>query len=210
VPTGNFGDIFAGYVAMQMGAPIQRLVLATNENDILSRFFRDGVYEKGQVQPTLSPSMDIQVASNFERYLYYRLDQDPERVRGAMARFAREGRLDVPGADPGFVAGCGTRADTLAAIREYWTRFRYLPDPHTAVGLHVAQEYLCERFPMVCLATAHPAKFGEAVTEALGENLAHHEMIDALEGRETRCVVLPATKDAVQAHIEQTLAAVST
>jgi threonine synthase len=207
VPTGNFGDIFAGYVALRLGAPIRRLILATNENDILVRFFDTGIYELGLVHETLSPSMDIQVASNFERYLFYRLNQDPERVQNAMAQFRRDGRLAIQGTDPLFAAGRGNRQETLAAIRGYYQRYGYLLDPHTAVGVAVAERFLDPACPTVCLATAHPAKFGGAIREALGQDVARHPAIDALAGLPTRCVVLPATRQDVGDFIAGTLAA---
>ncbi len=206
VPTGNFGDIFAGWLAWRMGAPIRRLVLATNENDILARFFRTGVYARGEVRHTLSPSMDIQVASNFERYLFYRVGQDPAAVRELIDRFTRTGRLKLPGADPVFAAGSADRNATLEAIRRYWRRWHFLPDPHTAVGLAVAESFLDPETPMICLATAHPAKFPEAIRDALGDEVAAtHERTGALFGRPTRCVVLPATREDVERFIAQTL-----
>ena len=207
VPTGNFGDIFAGYIARRMGAPISRLVLATNRNDILARFFSTGVYERGQVQATLSPSMDIQVASNFERYLYYRVGEQADRVKELMAEFAEGGRFQLEGRDTAFVAGRATRADTLAAIRRYYREHGYLADPHTAVGIAVAERFLLPDTPTICLATAHPAKFGGAVKEAVGEDVAHHGRIAALFGKKSRCVVLPAAKEAVQAFIADKSAA---
>lgn len=197
VPTGNFGDIFAGYVAWRMGLPIDKLVLATNENDILSRYFTTGVYSRGAVVPTLSPSMDIQVASNFERYLYHRAGDNPAAVRDGMEAFRATGVLETPvpaGApvDPLFLAGSGDTAATLAAIRDFWTRHRYLLDPHTAVGASVALRNLSDAAPMICLATAHPAKFGGAVESAIGEDIARHPSIDALKGRPARQSHLPA------------------
>jgi len=196
VPTGNFGDIFAGYVAARMGVPIGKLVLATNENDILTRFFTTGEYGLGQVVPTLSPSMDIQVASNFERYLYYRLGESSATVREQMAAFAGGEAIRVPlddsVMDPLFVAGTGTTAMTLEAIKRCHDDHGYLLDPHTAVGYSIAHEHLSDEQPMVCLATAHPAKFGGAITQAVGEDLAHHPQLDALAERETRCDDLAA------------------
>ena len=207
VPTGNFGDIFAGYVAQRMGAPIRRLILATNENDILSRFFTTGEYGQGAVHPTLSPSMDIQVASNFERYLYYRVGEDPARVRELMAEFARTGRFQLPGADPLIVAGRGDTAMTLDAIRRYWREHHYLLDPHTAVGVAVAERLADAAVPTLCLATAHPAKFPDAIRQALGEDLARHPTLEALKSLPVRCVTLAPTCAALAAHIRATLAA---
>ncbi|MBT3375744.1 MAG: threonine synthase [Lentisphaerae bacterium] len=206
VPTGNFGDIFAGYVARRMGAPISRLILATNENDILARFFNTGVYQRGTVEPTLSPSMDIQVASNFERYLYYRVGCDGANVRALMSTFQETGRFELERGDSGFVAGRGTTADTLATIRKYHQEYGYLLDPHTAVGVAIGERFLSGSEPTVCLATAHPAKFGAAITEAVGEDIARHPIIDGLLDLPTRCVVLPAEKDAVQTFMRETLA----
>lgn len=207
VPTGNFGDIFAGYIALRMGAPIRRLVLATNENDILARFFATGEYSLGPVVPTLSPSMDIQVASNFERYLYYRAGEDPARLRGWMADFARDRCLRVPGHDPLFAAGCGDTAATLEAIRRCHAAHGYILDPHTAVGVAVAERFPLADAPTVCLATAHPAKFGDAICQALGQDLAHHPALDALLALPTRCAVLRPEKAALEQFIADTLAA---
>jgi len=208
VPTGNFGDIFAGYIAHRMGLPVDKLVLATNENDILARFFTTGVYAAGSVHATLSPSMDIQVASNFERYLYYVAGCDPARLRDWMTRFKETGELrpDEPG-DPVFVGGSGNTAQTLATIRTFWDDYHYLLDPHTAVGVVVANRFLAPDAPMICLATAHPAKFGEAVLKATAEDLAHHPLLDALADQPTRCTRLPADVKAVGTFVEQAIGA---
>ncbi|NLF22614.1 MAG: threonine synthase [Lentisphaerae bacterium] len=210
VPTGNFGDIFAGYMAWRMGLPIDRLILATNENDILARCFASGVYRVGEVAATLSPSMDIQVASNFERYLYYRAEGDAALVRGWMETFRRTSALaltanQAPLDDPVMVAGSGDTASTLATIREIWVRHHYLLDPHTAVGVHVARQRSDRSVPTICLATAHPAKFGEAIRQATGDDLAHHPLLDELADRPTRCTQLPASRGAVAAYLETAL-----
>ena len=181
VPTGNFGDIFAGYVALRMGAPIRRLILATNENDILARFFNTGAYQCGDVYPTTSPSMDIQIASNFERYLYYRMGEDATAVRRLMQEFAVNGRIQVAGQEPAIAAGRGTVAETAATIRKYYREFGYLLDPHTAVGVTVAERHLSADTPTLCLATAHPAKFKDAIVQALGADVARHPALDALD-----------------------------
>jgi threonine synthase len=196
VPTGNFGDIFAGYVAYRMGLPIEKLVLATNENDILSRYFRTGVYSLGVVAPTLSPSMDIQVASNFERYLYDLSGKDPAKVRAWMAAFKKAGTLtpDKPPMDC-FEAGRGNTEDTLTTIRAFWETYSYLLDPHSAVGVAVGLAHLSDAgAPMICLATAHPAKFRKAILQATGLDLAHHPIIDALNNLPTRVQVVPAER----------------
>lgn len=207
VPTGNFGDIFAGYVAWRMGLPVSRLILATNENDILSRFFRHDDYSLAGVVPTLSPSMDIQVASNFERYLYYRVGEDADALRKLMDVFAEKGALPShmipPDASGVICAGTGDTDATLQTIRDTYREHAYLLDPHTAVGVGVAEEFLADDEPVICLATAHPAKFPEAISDATGEDLAHHPLIDALGDRETRFSVLPAEESAVRGFVAE-------
>ena len=209
VPTGNFGDVFAGYVAYRMGLPIHRLVVATNENDILARCFQTGVYKRGAVAATLSPSMDIQIASNFERYLYYLVGEDPAAVRRLMDQFKATGEIDLtdngaPIDDPVFRAGRGTTDDTLAAIRGMWERHGYLMDPHTAVGVSVGRRFAAEDpTPMICLSTAHPAKFGAAIERAVGKDIASHPLIDALKGAETRVTRLPADAAVVGEFVAQ-------
>jgi len=209
VPTGNFGDILAGWYARRIGLPISRLVLATNENDILARFFSSGVYSLGELHETLSPAMDIQVASNFERYLYYKLGCDGERVRAVMDEFARAGSLRIErGAegvvDPAFATGAGSVEDCLATIRKYHQRYDYLLDPHSAVGVAVAERVCLAGGggePVLALATAHPAKFPEAIKKATGEDLARHPAIDALAGLPTRCKVVANDAEAVRRFI---------
>lgn len=203
VPTGNFGDIFAGYMAYRMGLPIDKLVLATNENDILARYFNTGTYSLGPVEPTLSPSMDIQVASNFERYLYY-LAADvsdapaSQALKAWMDGFKKSGSLTTNIKDHAcFVAGRGDTAQTLATIKKYWEQYGYLLDPHTAVGVAVAEQFKKPDVPMICLATAHPAKFSEAILRATGKDLAHHPILDAIMQLPTRLDVVPANKDVI-------------
>ncbi len=206
VPTGNFGNIFAGYLARRMGAPIERLVLAANRNDILARFFRTGRYERQGVAPTYSPSMDIEVASNFERYLYYREGRDSAKVEALMAAFARTGSLDLPNAaeDEVIAAGSCDQDRTLQTIRRYFETYSYLPDPHTAVGLEVGERFALEDTPTLCMATAHPAKFSDAVGKALGpEHVPSHPQLKALEEMPTRREVLAAETEAVQDYIRR-------
>jgi len=211
VPTGNFGDIFAGYVARQMGLPVDKLVLATNENDILTRYFNTGEYTLGDVAPTLSPSMDIQVASNFERYLYYLSGQDPAKLRQWMSTLKSKGTLtiDPVQCDDSFVAGRGDTEMTIATIKEYWKEYAYLLDPHTAVGVAVASQFMVEDVPMIALATAHPAKFGDAIKRATGENIAHHELIDALAGLPTRKEIVAADRDVIADFVSRKIDAAS-
>lgn len=208
IPTGNFGDIFAGYVAAKMGLPISRLVLATNENDILSRFFNTGIYSSDAVHATISPSMDIQVASNFERYLYYRMGADPVALTQLMKQFDTDKKITVAPLASGKIdnlicAGSGNTAQTLATIKEFQARYGYLLDPHTAVGVHVAKPYVTPASPMICLATAHPAKFGQAILEATGQDLAHHPILEALRDLPTRCTVLPNSVSDIRQHLEK-------
>ncbi len=209
VPTGNFGDVLAGWYAMQMGLPIRQLGLATNENDILSRFFNSGLYTSGPVAVTLSPAMDIQVASNFERYLFYRAGRDANRLRGLMDAFGATGMLAIEPGDDGlvdgaFFAGVGDTAASLSAIRKYHERYGYLLDPHTAVGVCVAESAGLAGDPMVCLSTAHPAKFPDAIEQATGKKgLARHAALDALAGLPTRCAKLPNDPEAVRNFIIQ-------
>jgi len=196
VPTGNFGDVFAGYLAARMGFPIGKLVVATNENDILARFFTTGVYAATDVVSTISPSMDIQVASNFERYLFYCLGADGAQVSHLMTSFRSERRFALaatapPGEPPWLAAGTADRTATLSTIAAVYNRTGYLLDPHSAVGHHVAQDWLTPDEPMICLATAHPAKFPDAIQAALGRDLAHHPILDALEGLPARCTEIP-------------------
>ena len=218
VPTGNFGNILAGWYAVQMGAPISQLVLATNENDILARFFNSGHYTIGDVHQTLAPAMDIQVASNFERYLYYKVDRDADRLADLMTEFARTGMLhiapDLPGqADRLFEAAPASRADILAAILRCYERYGYTIDPHTSCGFSVVGSLvpagaggggIDEGEATICIATAHPSKFPAAIEEATGQDLpgAHHPAIDALAEMPTRCSDLPNDAEAVRKFIK--------
>jgi len=202
VPTGNFGDILAGYYAYRMGLPISKLILATNENDILTRFFNQGLYTRAPVVSTLSPSMDIQIASNFERYLYYKKNEDGDALNQTMKEFAETGEIKIPVGDGGtvdelFVAGVGTTEDTLKIIQSYHQKYGYILDPHTAVGVHVGSQCQATDEPLVCLATAHPSKFPAAIKEAIGRDV-RHEITDAVMNAPTRCEELPAEEEAVQ------------
>eukprot|EP01132_Coremiostelium_polycephalum_P005190 gene5190-6461_t len=175
VPTGNFGDILAGYYAKRMGLPIDRLVVSTNENDILDRFFKTGKYVKsdGDVIATCTPSMDIKIASNFERYLYYLCDEDSTSLLAMMDSFKTRGQIIATPEQhqrsqlqEGWVSSCVSQSETVDTIREYWTKFNYLIDPHTAVGIAGSKPYHSpdgSTGAMICLATAHPAKFGDTV-----------------------------------------------
>lgn len=209
VPTGNFGDVLAGWYAAQMGLPISKLILATNQNDILSVFFNTGVYRAGVAVQTLSPSMDIQVASNFERYLYYRAGSDSAALRKLMADFAITGQLAVKpgpnGVDPLFAAGSADQAGILETIAKFHRDYNYLLDPHTAVGVNVAQRLAAPGDPLVCISTAHPAKFPAAIKMATGKDLAHHPCLDALANLPTRVQAVDNDPNQVRSFMAGTL-----
>ncbi len=172
VPTGNFGNVLAGWMLRRMGVPIRRFRVATNQNDILWRFFTTGQYRVGAVLPSLAPSMDIQVASNFERFLYYLLDSDPARVRAAMDEFKTTGLWRSPqgaSAWPEFSASRCTDAEIPGIIGRVHREFGYIVDPHTACGFKDSD---CAE-PSVILATASPAKFPETIRQATGVTPTH-------------------------------------
>jgi threonine synthase len=206
VPTGNFGDIFAGHVARMMGLPVDELIIATNQNDILDRFVRNADYSSGAVHSTITPAMDIQVSSNFERYLYYLVGQESQRVAQLMAEFAATGRLTVTPEEhqrvvADFTSHAVDQETTLATIARYHRDYAYTLDPHTAVGVAAAERSGGDA--IVCLATAHPAKFGEAVVSATGCEPQLPPVYADLMERETRLVTLPATAQAVRQLIEE-------
>ena len=199
VPTGNFGNVFAAYLAQRMGFPIDKLIVATNENDILARFFATGEYAVGEVHQTVSPAMDIQVASNFERFLYYYFDEDSGRLSSFMSDFAATGCASLDGAPETklFAAVAINQHQTLAAMRDIKTRFGYVLDPHTAVGVAAAQQLCGTEEPVLCIATAHPAKFPEAVEQAT-DIVPTHPSLDALSGLAQRKQSLDADLPAVK------------
>jgi len=206
VPTGNFGNVFAGYAAMRMGLPVAQLVVATNVNDILHRTLSSGRYEVRGVSPTSSPSMDIQVSSNFERLLFEAEDRDPGPVRRLMSGLAQSGAFDLAEAAHGaigraFRSGVASEAETFDAIRRTRDRTGLVIDPHTAVGVAVAEGRLGPS-PMVTLATAHPAKFPDAVQAACGVRPALPDWAGHVMHAEERYEVLPADLAAVEAAIE--------
>lgn len=209
VPTGNFGDIFAGLVAKRLlpQGCINRLILATNENDILTRFVNQGDYSiTGEVVPTSSPSMDIQIASNFERYLYYLRDEKGARVKEDMEGFAKTGTLDLSELKDrvagDFVSRSVSEDETIETIAGFYKDQDYLLDPHTAVGVRAALELRDAERPVVCLATAHPAKFGEAVKKAIGRDPELPPSLAALQDRESRCEVLDADTDLIKRYVQ--------
>ena len=206
VPTGNFGDIFAGYVAKKMGLPIDRLVIATNDNDILARTLKTGRYEMQGVMATTSPSMDIQISSNFERLLFEAYGRDPSAVRSSMASLKQSGAFEIkPEALKAikreFRAGRATQEQVAETIRETLEATGYLLDPHTATGVFVAQKNARPGSPMVTLATAHPAKFPAAVKSACGIDPALPSWLADLMHREERFDTLDAELKAVETFI---------
>ncbi len=215
VPSGNFGNVCAGHVARMMGLPIEQLVVATNENDVLDEFFRTGVYRvraSADTHETSSPSMDISKASNFERFVFDLLGRDGERTRALFGdALAQGGRFDLS-ADPafaqvapryGFVSGKSTHADRLATIRHTFERFGVMIDPHTADALKVARGYLQAGVPMIVLETALPIKFAQTIVEALGREPDRPARFQGLEQLPRRVTLMIPDAIAVQAYISQ-------
>ena len=206
VPTGNFGDIFAGYMAKRMGLPVSKLILATNENNILSRFVQGGDYSVGSVVETLSPSMDIQIASNFERYLFYLLDEDSEALCGLMESFATSNSLQFDGqlqakVHEDFATLTVDTDATLEQIRTFHHSTGYILDPHTAVGVMAGKELSDPDIPVICLATAHPAKFGAAVQQAIGSDPVMPPSLIGIDQKERRCDLIDADTEQIKAYL---------
>lgn len=208
VPTGNFGNVYAGYVAQSMGLPVERLVVATNKNDILYRFFATGRMKMEGVSPTLSPSMDIQVSSNFERVLFDVFGRQGQAVGQTMQHFREKGPFhleehSMQDLRKVFASGRMDDAETLAVMRRFYKQHNYILDPHTAVGVGVAEKYR-EKYKdsvIVSLATAHPAKFPAAVKEAIGIEPELPEPLADLYERKERCETLPADAEKVKAFV---------
>jgi len=211
VPSGNFGNIYAGHIARSMGLPIRRLILATNENDVLHEFFRTGHYRvrpPQEVRQTSSPSMDISKASNFERFVWDLLGRDGAAVAKLWQRLAEDGEFDLSAtpyyarlADSGFVSGSSTHADRIATIRRIYKEHGQIIDPHTADGIKVGLEQREAGVPLVCLETALPAKFGETIQEALGREPEVPASLADLMRRPQRFSVMDPEADAVRAFI---------
>jgi len=202
VPSGNFGNVLAGHIARMMGLPIHRLVVATNENDVLDEFFRTGRYRAraaAETHETSSPSMDISKASNFERFVFDLLDRDGPRVAALWRSLDTTGQFDLS-ADPafaripgfGFVSGRSRHADRLETIRRIDREHGLIVDTHTADGLFVAQQHRDAGVPMVCLETALPVKFAETIREALGRDPSRPPGFEGLEDLGQRYTVMPA------------------
>ncbi len=208
VPTGNFGDIFAGYIAKRMGLPIKELILATNQNDILTRFVQTGTYSIGKVSPSISPSMDIQIASNFERYLYYLLGENPERVQQAMDEFSQDGSISVSEQElkrvqQEFTACTVSEAQTLETITDFYRLTSYVLDPHTAVGVHAGKTLCKGDAPLICLSTAHPSKFEAPVQSACGIIPRQPESLVGIESRPKRCEKIAASTELIKKFISE-------
>ena len=213
VPSGNFGNVCAGHVARMMGLPIAKLVVATNENDVLDEFFRTGVYRvraSCDTHETSSPSMDISKASNFERFVFDLLGRDGEQTRSLFHdELGQHGRFDLS-ADAafqtaaqryGFASGKSTHADRLATIRDTFRRFGDMIDTHTADGVKVAREHLQPGVPMIVLETALPIKFAETIEEALGQPPLRPARFEGIEALPKRVSVLPADTAAIKRYM---------
>lgn len=199
VPTGNFGNVFAGWLVHQMGLPVDRFVVATNQNDILYRLFNTGEYRPDSVRPSHAPSMDIQVASNFERFLYYHNEKDAKATRAQMEQFEKEGSIQIANFNSSnFAATRSSDEDILRHIREVKEKYDYVVDPHTACAF----QDLDLSSTHVILATAHPAKFPEVIEQAIGER-PQHPALERLRQREQVRYPVEASAAAVRAFLEE-------
>jgi threonine synthase len=186
---------------------INKLILATNENDILCRFVNSGDYSLAEVKQTTSPSMDIQAASNFERYLYYLYDEEPSRVKEAMKRFHQEGRLALDGylehIRRDFLTASVSEKEVLETIALFFSKHDYTLDPHTAVGVRAALNVRKQGVPVVCLATAHPAKFGSTVEQAIKGPVKLPPALAAIMDKDCRCEFIEANTKKIMAYVEE-------
>jgi threonine synthase len=216
VPSGNFGNICAGHIARMMGLPIDKLVVATNENDVLDEFFRTGIYrvrKSAETYHTTSPSMDISKASNFERFVFDLLGHDAERVRALFTKVETHGGFDLsgkPGSDGdefkkvaqyGFLSGKSTHTDRVQTIRDVHAKYGVTIDTHTADGVKVARQFVTPGVPMIVLETALPAKFNETIREALGHDAERPAGFENIEALPQRFEVMPADVAQVKAFI---------
>jgi threonine synthase len=211
VPSGNFGNICAGHIARMMGLPIARLVLATNENDVLDEFYRTGVYRPrgaADTYVTSSPSMDISKASNFERFVFDLVGRDPAVVKDLWSRVDAGGSFDLRDTpymarlpEFHFASGKSTHADRLVTIRDVWNTHGIMIDTHTADAVKVAREHLMDGVPMVVLETAQPVKFAETIQEALGCDPVRPKALDGIEALPQRVEIMEADATAVKALI---------
>ncbi len=208
VPTGNFGNILAAWAASRIGIPVEKLIIGSNRNDILTRFFQNNDMSVQGVQPSLSPSMDIQVSSNFERLLFELQGRDATATSATMRNFRNSGRLSVgPGvwqkASSQFKALSLSDDATIDAIRAWKERAGYLADPHTVIGIEAARAYAEQGVPTVAMATAHPAKFPDAMERATGVRPALPEHLADLFEREERFDTLPNDQGQIQSYVRR-------
>lgn len=198
VPTGNFGNVFAGWMVHQMGLPVDRFVVSTNQNDILYRLFTTGEYSTGKVQPSHAPSMDIQVASNFERFLYYHNEKNASSTQKQMEQFRKDGSIKIPNFNASnFTASRSTDEDIVANIQRIKETYDYVVDPHTACGF----QDIDPDHTHIVLATAHPAKFPDIITKAIGE-CPKEAALDALKKKKPVTYPVEANADAVRAFLK--------
>ncbi len=210
VPTGNFGNVLAGYVAKKMGLPIKKLIIGSNRNDILTRFFESGCMERRDVQTTLSPSMDIGISSNFERYLFELVDHDSDRLHGLMQKFQWEGKFDVDQdmlnrARQDFSAYRLNDEDTKKDIKATYKATGEIIDPHSIIGVSAARKEGFREAPIVVLATAHPAKFPDAIHSALGVEPPLPDELSYILTLDERCKNLPNDASALMKFVESNL-----
>jgi threonine synthase len=213
VPSGNFGNVCAGHVARMMGLPVARLIVATNENDVLDEFFRTGRYRVRPAQDvvqTTSPSMDISKASNFERFVYDLVGRDPRMVAELWAHIDRGGEFDLAATpyfarvpDFGFVSGRSSHADRLATIRRVYERYGVIVDTHTADGIKAGLEHRDATVPLICLETAQPAKFAETIREALGRDPERPAAFAAIERKPLRFDTMDPDPVAIKRYIAE-------
>ncbi len=213
VPTGNFGNVLAGHVARTMGLPVRKLVVATNENDVLDEFFRTGAYRVrrgAETFETSSPSMDISRASNFERFVHDLLGGDKARVKRLWQELGAHGAFDLAGtpefarvSEFGFVSGRSTHADRVATIRRVHSGFGVTVDPHTADGMFIAERHREAGVAMVCLETALPVKFSDTIVEALGREPQRPAAFDGIESKAQRFSLMPADVDLLKRYVAQ-------
>jgi threonine synthase len=211
VPSGNFGNICAGHIARMMGLPIRKLILATNENNVLDEFFRTGIYRtrtSAETRQTSSPSMDISKASNFERFIFDLMGRDAKTVRGLWHSVDTQGSFDLSGsehfkriAEYGFVSGTSSHLDRLAIIRGVKEKYGMVIDPHTADGIKVGMEQQEKNIPLICLETALPAKFAETIREALGVEPTRPQAYKNIEKLPRKFDVMAADADLIKQYI---------
>lgn len=209
VPSGNFGNVFAGWVAKQMGAPIDKLIVATNTNDILDRFFKSGTMQKNGVVKTHSPSMDIEVSSNFERLLFVALTQDNSKTKESILNLKTQGSFSVQDFGKNkifgdFISGSVTNDETIKQIQKTFKDYDLTVDPHTATGLKVAEDLQKDKLvetPIVCLATAHPSKFSEVVEKALDQKIELPKRLEHVLNKNEKLAVLDKSSELVKKFI---------